>query len=316
MPLNITRIPSGVGYPVTVTFYAPGSEAAVDADAAVTVGAVHANGSVILAPGTATTHGGTNSGQYTVTIPPQATPAEMVLTFTGTFSAVVRTQIEALSVVGGFFAELNEIRALDGCSSATTYPTTLLIGKREAAEELFEQATGRHWTLKYSRDVLDGDPTYRRAYMPSDQIQLLHLTRRLILNNENPRTLLNVWLDDGSGTNFVAQTDVPGGYKLYPGGEIERLITSVAWPRGISNVAIEYTYGADRPPRDLRDAFLQYVRYLILSSNGRIPPRATSMTTDMGSFTFSLAQGWQRPTGLPEVDAVLNRYGNRIPTVA
>ncbi len=314
--LSPTRIPTGLAYPITVTFYSPGSESPVDCDATthVTVAVTHVNGTVIVPAGTQCTAGAPGSGQYTFTIPPQGDPADMNITLTGTFSTFQRTENYIISAVGGFMADLAEIRALDGLADTTAYPTSLLIGQREAAEELFEKATGRHWTPKYAREVLDGDPTYRRAFQPIDQIYILHLQRRLLLANTYPSKLISITIDDGSGSGPLPQ-DVTR-FKFYESGEIERLLTDPGWPRGVQNVVIEYVHGVTRPPADLRDAFTVYLRHKVLNSNGRISPRATSVQTEEGSVTLGQAQGFVKPTGLPEVDAVLVRYGMRTQVIA
>ena len=383
------RILVGAAQTISQTFYAPGSETPADPDGATcTVGIVHANGAVIVPAGTAATHGAT--GVFTFVIPPQAQVADLIITWTATFAGVVTNVIDYVFVVGGFFAQLAEIRSLDGLSSATTFPTQLLIDKRESAEVLFEQSTGRHWTRKYQRDVLDGDPKYRQGQSVTDNFYFVQSTRRLGLSQVHPRKVLWVGTDDLAGrivtdavlnsttlitsatAAFNASTDVgmlvcgagipmyatiqsvqsptsatlsvtatatasgvtlnlgggeysngliyagdvPLGYKLYASGEIERALGSSGWARGVENVVIEYTYGEDQPPGDLKDQFLVYVRSLILSKDSRIPPQATSMQTDFGSFQLGQARGWDRPTGIASVDAVLERYGERLPVIA
>src|SRR5450631_1383366 len=178
------RILIGAGQKVTTTFYAPGSETPTDPDGtpgACTVGIVHANGAVIVPAGTAATR--TSAGVFSLTIPPQAQVADLTITWTALFSTVATTVIDYVVVVGGFFAQLAEIRALDGLSNTTTFPTQLLIDKRESAEVLFEQSTGRHWTRKYARDVLDGDPRYRNGQQITDNFQYVQTTRRTQLTN-------------------------------------------------------------------------------------------------------------------------------------
>src|SRR2546421_257184 len=148
--------------PLSVTFYTPGSEAPVDADANVTVTVTHANGSLLLNAATAV-HGST--GVYTATLPPQPNPLDATVAWTGAFGGTQRTVTQYLSLVGGFYVELAELRALDGLDNAIKYPTSLLIAKREEAETVCEQATGKAWVQRYGRDILDGDPTYRRAVL-------------------------------------------------------------------------------------------------------------------------------------------------------
>jgi len=114
----------------------------------------------------------------------------------------------------------------------------------------------------------------------------------------------------------VAAVDLTA-YTLFPWGGIDR-DSGVYWPvptTDAANVVVEYTYGYDAPPADLRQAFLTYCRYLLLDTRSRIPDRASVMSTDMGTFQLVTA-GFRRPTGLPEVDAVLNDYDQRLPGVA
>jgi hypothetical protein len=102
-------------------------------------------------------------------------------------------------------------------------------------------------------------------------------------------------------------------FSIYDTGLIERK-SGVTWPRGVTstgNVTIEYTHGYDRPTEDLRQAFLTYVRYLVLDSTSRIPDRASSYSTEFGMFQLVTA-GFNRPTGLPEIDVVLNEHSHRV----
>ena len=282
----------------------------------------HINGTNILPAGTATTH--PSLGTYSFNLPAQATPATLKITWSGD-----QTRVEYVDVIGRFLVDLAEIRALDGVSDTVTYPTALLAAKRDAAEDLFEQVTGA-WTSRYSLDILDGDSTYRRAYMPveSSWVYEPNLSRRLMLEHKNPRVVLSVSIADPPGSAFVtdtAPTGYVGGqtqyladfYKLYPWGEIERSLVSVGWPRGVENVRIEYLYGRLQAPQQIRDAMLVYVRHLVLNSTSRISPRATTIVNpEGGTVQLATALDWQRPTGISEVDAVLRRYDERDLSVA
>jgi hypothetical protein len=89
-----------------------------------------------------------------------------------------------------------------------------------------------------------------------------------------------------------------------------------AFSRGIENIVAEYVCGADAMPHDLRLALLQYIRILVLDSNTRTPDRATSMTNEFGTFRLGQAKAWDNPTGIAAIDAVLARYGTRVPGFA
>lgn len=330
----IERIEVGSASPISVTFYAAGTETPADADTpdtGVTVGVTHVNGTVIIAAGTTATHIGENTGQYAVTIPTQAIPAEMVVTFTGTFGSVTRIKNVRVQVIDHFLCDLADIRALDGLGDRAKYSTALIVAKRNAAEDLFESITGA-WSPRYSLDVLDGDSTYRRAYMPveSSWVYEPNLSRRLMLSHIKPRQVLSVSFQTFDPITQVmswqADTPVTGGspsfggtqaqwlsanYFLYAGGEIERALVDSGWPRGVSNVQIEYLYGMNDSPYALHEALLQYIRELVVRTTNRVSGRATSIQNESGMTMLAQAQDWVRPTGISDIDAVLRRYDAR-----
>ena len=75
-----------------------------------------------------------------------------------------------------------------------------------------------------------------------------------------------------------------------------------AWPAGPARVW--GTHGIAEPAEDLRRAAVVLARYLARTS--KVPERAASMTTESTLIVFSKPDS-QKPTGLPEVDAVITR---------
>lgn len=67
------------------------------------------------------------------------------------------------------------------------------------------------------------------------------------------------------------------------------------------------------PPVSIKWAARTIARQWAIDLHSRIPDRATSITTDYGQTNFAQAGGHWRPTSLPEVNAVLNRYRHRAP---
>lgn len=328
------RVEVGFPTPIQTTFYTPNSESSVDLDSTPTVGVKHVNGTTIIAGPQATTHVGiTNSGTYQFTLPAQAAPASLIVTWTGLMGGATVTRTEYIDVIGRFMVELGEIRAVSAdLADTNAYPTSLLIAKRDAAEDLFEQVTGA-WTSRYSLDQLDGDSTYRRAYMPveSSVVYEPNLSRRLMLMNKLPNTVLSVGFWDGTQVAYVPDTMPsgwgPGGagtqaqylsdnYFLYPSGEIERALVDMGWPRGVKNVQIEYLYGRTDAPRALKEAMLAYCRFLVLETTSRVSGRATSITNEGGTIQLGQAHEWLAPTGIPDIDAVLRRFDERAIAIA
>lgn len=275
-----------VATPATIraTFYV--GETPTDVGA-VTVAVTKADGTAVAGVGVVSTP---SPGVYEAALPAQ----DGLNMLQATWTAATRTVTTYHEIVGGFYAELAEIRALDALANVTKYPTAKLEVARAQAEDRFQDATGVSWVPRFEREYLDGDNTAR-----------LRLTR------PRPRDVLAVTI------NAAVVADLTG-FRLYEWGAIERAAGAVFTREvagGGRNVVVEYTHGYDQPPEDIRQAFLVYVRYLLLDSNSRIPDRASVMSTDMGTFQLTTA-GYNRPVGLPDVDAVLMSHNHNIPGVA
>jgi hypothetical protein len=267
---------------ITATFY-DGGETAVD-PGTVTVTITRADGTAVT---TAAATTGSGAAARTYTLAAQTRLDHLTAVWTG--SAGGRQVTTRHEIVGGFYADLAELRTLDSLSNVTKYPTATLNRARWQAESRFEDATGVAWVPRHDRQVSFGDRT-----------------TQLMLRWPRPRSLIAVSIDGTAATDLTL-------FSLYETGLIERT-SGVTWPRGYTssgNVIVEYTHGYDRPPEDLRLAFLTYVRYLILDTTSRIPDRASSYSTDFGTFQLVTA-GFNRPTGLPEIDAVLNEHNHRV----
>lgn len=282
--MSVQRILVNTPATLTATFY--DGETVVD-PGTVTVTITRADGTAVV---TDAATSGTGAAPRTYTLPAQTQLNNLTATWTGT----TRTVVTYHQIVGGFYAELADIRALEGMSNTSKYPTAALEAARTQAEDRFEWATRVAWVPRYARETLDGNNR-------SD----------LILKWPRPRQVLSVTTDGTTVTDLTT-------FRLYSYGVIER--TNGVWfladvYGGGQNVVIEYTHGYDRPPEDIRWAFLTYVRYLLYETQSRIPDRASAFTTPDGTFQLVTA-GYNRPTGLPDVDAILNAHSHRVPGVA
>lgn len=65
----------------------------------------------------------------------------------------------------------------------------------------------------------------------------------------------------------------------------------------------------DTVPEGVKWAARTLARQYVLDLRSRTPDRATSVQTEMGTIQMAQAGGPGRPTSLPDVNAVLNRYG-------
>jgi hypothetical protein len=118
------------------------------------------------------------------------------------------------------------------------------------------------------------------------------------------------------GDTYTIPPALSADYLIYTSGELEAQIGVSAFPRGMQNVQVEYIAGQQFMPADLWEALAFYIRYLVLHSNTRTPDRATSMTTEFGTFRIGQANAWENPTGIDTVDSVLRRYGERVASFA
>lgn len=78
--------------------------------------------------------------------------------------------------------------------------------------------------------------------------------------------------------------------------------SGTAWPVGPAT--LWGTHGLAQPGEDLRRAATVLARYLARTS--KVPERATAMTTESTQIIFSRPDH-RKPTGLPDVDAVITR---------
>jgi hypothetical protein len=104
----------------------------------------------------------------------------------------------------------------------------------------------------------------------------------------------------------------------YKSGAVRRYATGSYTPRpwlqGFDNVKVTYAAGySATPPSDIKDAAMQgtRARLLTMDSQAGIEDRRTSLSTDAGTIGFVIA-GEDRPTGYPEVDAVILGWKKRL----
>ncbi|MBX6388251.1 MAG: hypothetical protein IRZ08_04480 [Frankia sp.] len=86
------------------------------------------------------------------------------------------------------------------------------------------------------------------------------------------------------------------------------LRTAGTWPQGSHAVRLAYECGWPQPPLEIRRAALRLATSYqgLLSSN--LPDRALSMSDELGTFRLATPGVGGSWFGLPEVDAVLDRY--------
>ncbi len=91
--------------------------------------------------------------------------------------------------------------------------------------------------------------------------------------------------------------------------------TPLMWSAGVGNVSVTYQAGYSATvPADIKEVALLATRFRLMSSNSNsdMNARQTSMSNDLGGTTQFAVAGVDRPTGYPEVDAVILGWRNQV----
>jgi len=262
---------------------------AAEPGGAVTVHVQKADGTDVLAAGTATSSGGT--GIRTVGLTAAQTATLELLTATWADAGDSSTHTTYVEIVGGYLFTVAEARASDPTlADPGRYPASLVVAKRREVDEEFSWICDQAFTRRYRRVAVDGSGG-----------------RELRLPDNTLRAVRSVRVYD----------DTRSSYTAFDAGELaeltvheDRLVErppGKVFPWGRGNVVVEYEHGWDRPPEELKRAAITRLRYLLNAARSGIPDRATSFTsTEAGTFRLDTAR--PRRTGFPDIDAVLGRW--------
>jgi hypothetical protein len=269
----------------SVIFYV--GDVAVDATGPVTVDVLREDGET-LSSGTTATKRPNTIGVYDLALSPALHTAEvdvLSLRWHATVAGVASVVETRVEVVGGFAFAVAEFRALADMADTAKYPTARVAAERTRIEALFERACGASFVERYAREVLDG------AGGPVVETETGRL-RRILSAREDGAFL--------TGASLSGMTVLRHGAVVRAPGEFWK-------PTAPGNVELRLVVGwSESYPDDLRAAAMDAVRYRLVQarSGAAIPERATSLTTEAGTFAVATA-GLRRPTGLPEIDAVV-----------
>lgn len=244
------------------------------------------------AGGTVSTGSATSdaAGTYTYALPAQADLAHLLVTWVGQ----TRTLESRVEIVGGFYFSLSDARASDDALSDTSkYSTADLREARTVVEDEFDQILGVSYV-----------PRVGRAYIVTDAPRAFNGFPPIVQLFPAVRTILSVTVDGVAWT-----TDQMAALYVDEYGFVEGLSGQ--------KIVIEYEHGFDAPPLDLRRVALIRLRYNLTYSNSGIPDRATSFQpAEGGTYTLATAGRAGYSTGIPEVDAVLDRRSYKRPGIA
>ncbi len=240
--------------------------------------------------GTSVTSGTATSvavGTYSFSLPVQTSCNVLTVAWTGNVGGLTSTIRTRVEVVGGRYCTLAEVRALDGLSDTNLFPVATLEDAIRYAEDTIDRYIGVPYTHRYARETFDGDGS-----------------GSIMLHHTKPYRLLSV-KENGTSVSF---TD----WALYDHGLVVRDDGFFATPAGSyiagKNIEIQYEYGYEYPPDDIAWCARTLARYYCVELFNRLPDRSTAIQNEYGTVNLAMAGGQGRPTALPDVNAILNRY--------
>lgn len=231
------------------------------------------------------------TGTYQFTLPSTATDAldTYTVTWSATVATIARTFTSRYEVVGAHYFDIQDLRSFSEsiAENPSRYSGARIREARDTAAERLEHECYLSFVPRLARRTVTGSG------------------RRLLLLPHNAVTAVySVAIDGEELTQEQVEALRVEDYGLTAeDGDV--------WPQGV-DVSVVYQHGLDFPEDSVRRAaMILAVDYLVPAA---IPARALSESTDIGTIRYSVA-GRDGATGIPEVDAVIARYGRRTPTV-
>lgn len=263
----------------------------------VTVQVIRADGTDVIAAGTATAGTGTSARTIALTASQTATLDRLTVKWTSAGVLLAETHHD---IVGGVYITAAQIRDAErSLTSVDVYPTSLLNEARGEVERIFEDVCGVAFVPRFEVERLDGRG-YTQLALSWPQLRTVRWCR--------------IWEDDVSYTLLTAAELAA----IKPNRMGLALRTDGGYfDTGTQNIEIAYEHGYDVPPADLRKAAIRAIRHQVNKLKSSLDDRATSFTMMEGGTVTLATPGvgiWH--TGIPEVDETLKRYSHRLPGMA
>lgn len=263
----------------------------VDPDATPTVTITRQDGTALVEDEDATDLAGTGAWGYTLTPTHTAQLDLLTATWKGELGGgAEQTWTTYHQVVGSHLFTLPQLRQLDPLQDEDTYTDAECLYARDLASAAIEQACGVAFSRQHAVETVVGTGTHRLA-----------------IGKANPADVSAIAVD---GTALTA--DQLDDVLPHQAGVLYRF--GAVWPDG-ARIAVTYTHGHQVPPARIgRAAMLLARHYLFMDSDSGMPDRATSLSTDHGTFDLvtagTLSGGGLGlvPTDLPEVNAAIAQY--------
>ena len=254
---------------------------------------------------TGTASSGTGTGVFTYALPSgvRSTLGRYEVTFGYTVSSVSETVVVPVEIVGSLLFEVAEVREVyPELSDTGRYTSAEIRRARDEATARLEEAAQVSFSTRRTVETMNGDDT-TRLLLPHVEVSGIYSVT--IYDETIPGADA---IEDAFDGTELADVEIDG-----PAGVLKRTDGDV-WPRGHRNVLVDYEHGYEFPPEPVRRAAMKLAVEALVPS--ALPSRALSQTTDLGEIRISVANPEAgRPTGDPEIDAVILQFGRRRPTI-
>lgn len=260
------------------------------ADGAVTV-AVTAEDSTALSTGSATnTDLPTGVYSYTLTETDTSRVDELSVVFSGVWSGTARTRTVTVDVRGARYFDLDDLRVRADIGDEMAHSNERLETARCDAEDLVRQYLHTDMVGVFRSDLVHGSGT-KYMYLP-----------------DYARSVRQVTID-GTAIDLA-------GVDVEAHGVLVRPDLWTKSSTGQANIRRRWIAGYDdQPDERLRAALITYGRWRLLEAKDEgMPAGATRIDTQVGALQIAIATP-DRPTGIPQVDAVIMDWRRRLGVV-
>jgi hypothetical protein len=250
----------------------------------VTVGITRADGTTVVAPGTATTGSGTGARSFALTTTHTALLDSLTVTWVSATKGTLGSQVD---VVGGFVFSVAQARAIRPLDNTTTYTTARIVEMRTLVEDALERELGYALVPRYSLDWLE---QWGSAWGAWGEMPLRPYTTAV-------RTLT---IDGVAATGMTLRR---------PGTVTPTLRYTTGFARW-SDALVGLEHGQPVTEAEATQAALTLAKTWLVS--GPVDDRATAASTADG-FTYALATPGRGGSifGVPMVDSFVQRASLR-----
>lgn len=248
-----------VGRSATIGLQLFDDEARVASSTDVTVEVRRADGTVLVAAGTATTEPPNSIGRYELTLTPAQLDEVDLLTATWavTLDGVAQTRQTTVEVIGAHYFELAELRAMPGLSDPARFPLSKLAATRVAVGDEMERELGVALVERFGQRALDG--------LGSCTVWLRPFVRRLL---------------GGSLAGSALTTDQLGAITVQDTGYVE-------WVGGrfSGSLVLRFAHGySANPSPEMHDIALELGRHRLLGWRSSLADQTVD-ADDLGQQT-------------------------------